>query len=147
MTAFDELIDKLKNIESDLIITLSDVINDNSDQLEDAQKDQMAVGKNIDNKNSGRLKNQSYANRKKASGGKAPINIADLKNKGDFYKGIKASANRDTFTLTSTDYKKPFLIKRYSDKIFGYSDKTFKKVKDIVLVPGMITDIKKQLKL
>ncbi len=147
MNAFDELIDKLKNIESDLIITLSDVINDNSDKLEEAQKNQMALGKNIDNKNIGRLKNQGYANRKKAAGGKAPLNIADLKNKGDFYRGIKASANRDTFTLTSTDDKKPFLIKRYSDKIFGYSDKTFKKVKNVVLVPGMITDIKKQLKL
>ena len=41
MTAFDELIDKLKNIESDLIITLSDVINDNSDKLEEAQKNQI----------------------------------------------------------------------------------------------------------
>ena len=72
MTAFDELIDKLKNIESDLIITLSDVINDNSDKLEDAQKKQMSLGKNIDNKNIGRLKNQSYAKTKKANGAKAP---------------------------------------------------------------------------
>jgi len=72
MTAFDELIDKLKNIESDLIITLSDVINDNSDKLEDAQKNQMSLGKNIDDKNIGRLKNQGYAKRKKAAGGKAP---------------------------------------------------------------------------
>ena len=51
MNAFDELIDKLKNIESDLIITLSDVINDNSDKLEEAQKNQMSLGKNIDYKN------------------------------------------------------------------------------------------------
>ncbi len=147
MTAFDELINDLKKVESELIITLSDVINDNSDKLEKAQRDQMSIGKNADNNNIGRLKNKGYALRKKANGGKAPLNIADLKNSGDFYKGIKASADRSTFTLTSTDDKKPFLIKRYSDKIFGYSDKTFKKVKNVVLVPGMITDIKKQLKL
>lgn len=147
MTAFDVLIDNLKKVENELIITLSDVINDNSEQLEQAQRDQMAKGKNADNNNIGRLKNKGYALRKKASGGKAPLNIADLKNKGDFYKGIKASADRNTFTLTSTDSKKDFLIKRYTEQIFGYNDKTFTSVKNVVLVPGMIEDIKKQLKI
>jgi len=147
MTAFDELIDNLKKVESELIITLSDVINDNSDKLEQAQRDQMAKGKNTDNNNIGRLKNKGYALRKKANGGKAPLNIADLKNKGDFYKGIKASADRNTFTLTSTDSKKDFLIKRYTEQIFGYNNKTFTSVKNVVLIPGMIEDIKKQLKI
>ena len=147
MTAFDEIIDRLKKVESELIITLSDVINDNNEQLEQAQRDQMSIGKNADNNNIGRLKNKGYALRKKANGGKAPLNIADLKNNGDFYKGIKASADRTIFTLTSTDYKKPFLIKRYTEQIFGYNDKTFTSVKDVVLIPGMIADIKKQLKL
>ena len=145
MNAFDTLIDRLKHIEESLIITLSDVINDNSEQLEEAQREQMSIGKNALNKNIGRLKNQGYAKAKKSSGGKAPLNVADLKNKGDFYKGIKATANDTTFTITSTDFKKPFLIKRYTDDIFGYNQKTFIKVKDLVLVPGMITDIKKQL--
>ena len=147
MTAFDVLIDNLKKVENELIITLSDVINDNSEQLEQAQRDQMAKGKNADNNNIGRLKNKGYALRKKANGGKAPLNIADLKNKGDFYKGIKASADRNTFTLTSTDSKKDFLIKRYTEQIFGYNNKTFTSVKNVVLVPGMIKDIKKQLKI
>ena len=147
MTAFDELIDKLKKVESNLILTLSDVINDNNEQLEDAQRDQMAKGKNAQGKNIGRLKNAGYAKLKKSKGGKAPLNVADLKNEGDFYKGIKASADKTDFTLTSTDFKKPFLIKRYTDAIFGYNAKTFKQVKNVVLVPGMIKDIKKQLKL
>ncbi len=146
MTAFDVLIDRLKKVESELIITFSDVINDNNEQLEQAQRDQMAWGKNADNNNIGRLKNKGYALRKKANGGKAPLNIADLKNSGDFYKGIKASADRTTFTLTSTDFKKDFLIKRYTEQIFGYNVKTFSTVKDVVLIPGMIQDIKKQLK-
>ena len=72
MNAFDTLIDRLKQIEESLIITLSDVINDNSEQLEDAQREQMSIGKNALNKNIGRLKNQGYAKSKKSSGGKAP---------------------------------------------------------------------------
>ena len=144
-TAFDELIDRIKKIEAGLIVTLSDVINDNDKELEDAQRDQMSVGQNSLGKNIGRLKNQGYANRKKASGGKAPLNVADLKNSGDFYRGIKASATKTVFTLTSTDSKKDLLIQKYSDEIFGYNQKTFTKVKDLILVPGMILDIREQL--
>ena len=144
-TAFDELIDRLKRVEIELSKTLVTVINDNNKELEDAQRDQMSVGKNALDKNIGRLRNQRYASIKKAKGGKAPLNIADLKNKGSFYRGIKASANQTTFTLTSTDSKKDLLIQKYTNKIFGYSSKTFTLVKDLVLVPGMITDIRKQL--
>ncbi len=147
MTVFDELIKRVKKIEAELIITLSDVINNNSGKLEDAQRDQMSVGENALGKNIGVLKNKGYARRKKSNGGKAPLNIADLKNKGDFYRGVKASANSTTFTLTSTDNKKNLLIQKYTDEIFGYNKTTFTKVKDFVLVPGMIEDIKKQLKL
>ena len=144
-TAFDELIDRLKRVEIELSKTLVTVINDNNKELEDAQRDQMSVGKNALDKNIGRLRNQRYASIKKAKGGKAPLNIADLKNKGSFYRGIKASANQTTFTLTSTDSKKDLLIQKYTNEIFGYSSKTFTLVKDLVLVPGMITDIRKQL--
>jgi len=70
------------------------------------------------------------------------LNVADLKNSGDFYRGVKASATKTVFTLTSTDSKKDLLIQRYSDEIFGY---TFTKVKDLILVPGMILDIREQL--
>lgn len=144
-TAFDELIDRIKKIEAELIVTLSNVINDNDKELEDAQRDQMAVGQNALGKNIGRLKNQGYANRKKASGGKAPLNVADLKNSGNFYRGVKASATKTVFTLTSTDSKKDKLIQKYSDEIFGYNQKTFTKVKDLILVPQMILDIREQL--
>jgi len=144
-TAFDELIDRIKKIEAELIVTLSNVINENDKELEDAQRDQMSVGKNALGKNIGRLKNQGYAKQKKASGGKAPLNVADLKNSGDFYRGVKASATKTVFTLTSTDSKKDLLIQRYSDEIFGYNQKTFTKVKDLILVPGMILDIREQL--
>ena len=144
-TAFDELIDRLKRVEIELSKTLVTVINDNNKELEDAQRDQMSVGKNALDKNIGRLRNQRYASIKKAKGGKAPMNIADLKNKGSFYRGIKASANQTTFTLTSTDSKKDLLIQKYTNEIFGYSSKTFTLVKDEILVPGMITDIRKQL--
>lgn len=145
-TAFDELIDKLKRIESELSKTLVNVINENDKKLEDAQRDQMAVGKNALDKNIGRLRNNRYANLKKAKGGKAKLGIADLKNKGSFYRGIKASANQTTFTLTSTDNKKDLLIQKYTNEIFGYNDKTFTLVKDSILIPGMITDIREQLK-
>jgi len=144
-TAFDELIDRIKKIEAELIVTLSNVINENDKELEDAQRDQMSVGKNALGKNIGRLKNQGYAKQKKASGGKAPLNVADLKNSGDFYRGVKASATKTVFTLTSTDSKKDLLIQKYSDEIFGYNQKTFTKVKDLILVPGMILDIREQL--
>ena len=100
-TAFDELIDRLKRVEIELSKTLVTVINDNNKELEDAQRNQMSVGKNALDKNIGRLRNQRYASIKKARGGKAPKNIADLKNKGGFYRGIKASANQTTFTLTT----------------------------------------------
>jgi len=40
-TAFDELIDRIKKIEAELIVTLSNVINENDKELEDAQRDQM----------------------------------------------------------------------------------------------------------
>jgi len=144
-TAFDELIKRVKKIEAGLIVTLSNVINENDKELEEAQRDQMSVGKNALGKNIGRLKNQGYANRKKAAGGKAPLNVADLKNSGDFYRGVKASATKTVFTLTSTDSKKDLLIQKYSDEIFGYNQKTFTKVKDLILVPGMILDIREQL--
>jgi len=146
MNAIDILIEDLKKVEAKLNITLSNTINDNSKQLEDAQRDQMSIGKNALGNNIGRLKNQGYANRKKANGGKAPLNIADLKNTGEFYRGVKASATNTVFTLTSTDDTKPYLIKRYTDEIFGYNMTTFTTVKDLILVPGMIADIKKQLK-
>jgi len=145
-TAFDEIIDRLKRVELGLSKTLVNVINDNSKQLEDAQRDQMSIGKNALGSNIGRLKNQGYANRKKASGGKAPLNIADLKNTGEFYRGVKASATNTVFTLTSTDSKKDLLVQKYTDEIFGYNMTTFTTVKDLILIPGMIQDIKKQLK-
>jgi hypothetical protein len=144
-TAFDELIERLKRVERSLEQTLVNVINENDDKLEDAQRNQMAVGQNALGNNIGTLKNQSYAKRKKASGGKAPLNIADLKNSGDFYRGVKASATKTVFTLTSTDSKKDKLIQKYSDEIFGYNQQTFTKVKDLILVPGMILDIREQL--
>jgi len=143
--AFDELILRLKKVEQELQSTLVNVINDNDKELEEAQRDQMAVGQNALGKNIGFLKNQGYAKRKKAAGGKAPLNVADLKNNGDFYRGVKASANSTTFTLTSTDGKKDLLIQKYTDDIFGYNQKTFVDVKDLVLVPSMITDIRRQL--
>ncbi len=146
-TAFDEIIDRLKRVELELSKTLVNVINENDKELENAQRDQMAVGKNALDKNIGRLRNQRYASIKKAKGGKAPLNIADLKNSGSFYRGVKASANQTTFTLTSTDSKRDLLIKKYTNEIFGYSDKTFTLVKDLVLVPGMILDIREQLKI
>jgi len=145
VTAFDELIERLKKVEQGLNTTLVNVINENDKELEDAQRDQMSVGQNALGNNIGRLKNQGYAKRKKAAGGKAPLNIADLKNSGDFYRGIKASANRTTLTITSTDNKKDLLITKYTDEIFGYNTTTFTKVKDLILVPGMILDIREQL--
>ena len=147
MNAIDILIEDLKKVEAKLNVTLSNTINDNSKQLEDAQRDQMSIGKNALGSNIGRLKNQGYANRKKASGGKAPLNIADLKNTGEFYRGVKASATNTVFTLTSTDSKKDLLVQKYTDEIFGYNMTTFTTVKDLILVPGMIADIKKQLKI
>lgn len=145
MNAIEILIDRLKKVENELADTLVTVINDNNDKLEDAQREQMSVGLNSLNQSIGRLRNNNYANQKKRKGGKAPLGIADLKDTGDFYKGIKASATKSLLTITSTDSKKDLLIQKYSDEIFGYNQTTFVKVKDLVLVPGMIQDIKKQL--
>ena len=61
-TAFDELIDRLKRVELQLSKTLVNVINENDKELEDAQRNQMSVGKNALDKNIGRLRNNRYAN-------------------------------------------------------------------------------------
>ena len=145
MNAFDELITKLKTVEAGLNKTFVAVLNENDKELEKAQTDQMAVGKNALNNNIGRLKNAGYAARKKASGGKAPLNIADLKNTGEFYRGVKASANQSTLTITSTDNKKDLLVNKYTEEIFGYNDTTFNKLKQDVLIPDMILKIREQL--
>jgi hypothetical protein len=145
MNAFEELINKLKTVEAKLDTTFVKVLNENDDELKKAQTDQMSIGKNANNNNIGRLKNAGYARRKISKGGKAPFRVADLKDTGVFYRGVKASANSTTLTVTSTDSKKDKLVEKYTDDIFGFNDTTYNKLKQDVLVPDMILKIREQL--
>ena len=145
MNAIEKLIFKIDSIQNNLLTTVVTVLNENSDELEQAQRDQMAEGKNANGNNIGRLKDRAYALRKKATGGKARLGIADLRNKGNFYKGITAKANKSVLTITSTDEKTDLLINKYTEQIFGYNNQTFGIVRDTIIIPGLIKEFKKQL--
>lgn len=74
------------------------------------------------------LRSPKYSRIKKASGGKAPLGVPDLKWTGAFHKGIKLIIGKTKYYLTSTDKKAGALRRRYNF-IFGLSPKSQKTAK------------------
>jgi hypothetical protein len=89
-------------------------------EVEELNRQQLEGGLRSDGKFiTPKYKNPEYVNRK-AQVPLAPVGTPDLKLKGDFHRGIKATVGSNGLEITSTDFKTKFLSPRYA-LIFGLS--------------------------
>ena len=102
------------------------VLSDNEQLLIDAQRKQMRRGERSDGEEitPGLLSN-AYAEEKKSKGGQAPFGVPDLYDTGSFQRAITFEVSESSVYFNSTDEKTQDLVEKYSEDIFGLSDKTF----------------------
>lgn len=94
---------------------------DTRDEYVSEQKNQMQAGEKSDGFIIGVYRSAAYAARK--SNPIARAGYVDLKDKGDFYRGIFASPDSSGMTVDSTDEKSGMLQEKYSTKIFGLNSR------------------------
>ena len=88
---------------------------DSSQELVNAQKDQLLRGIRKDGKLIGKYKNKAYAAKKAALNPLAGLGNVDLKLTGQLYKDVFVDVRSDVFVLDSADIKTGGLIKKYGD--------------------------------
>ena len=79
------------------------------------------VGLNIKQMLSSKLANDGAITPKysKAYAKRKGFSDPNLRLKGDFQNDMDISVTKNKYSITSLDYKTPFLTKRYTEKIFG----------------------------
>jgi hypothetical protein len=120
-------------------------VESSKSQIEDTQREQMSRGEDNKGAEIGRLRNASYARRKKARGGQAPFGVVDLKNTGKFQRGVFATVQPKAVFLDSRDSKRQKLTSKYGNKIFGFNDKSVGLAKDQYLKDAAIEELRKLL--
>jgi len=127
MSILEPLISKLSrfNLRSFVVY----ILEETKSEIEDYQIDQLRFGFD----GTGKLISPEYSSddyarlKKELLRSEAPKYTPDLKLEGDFYRGIMAKVTRQFLEITSTDFKTPFLEKRYGDEILQLADSTFKR--------------------
>lgn len=75
-----------------------------------------------------------YKNRRNPLPG---LNVPDLKNSGEFYKGFSVTLKQKTFSVSSTDDKSPGLQKKYGRFIFGLHKDSMKEYTFTIFYPDL----------
>lgn len=89
---------------------------DTRDEYVKQQKEQMQAGEKSDGFVIGVYRSAAYAAKK--TNPIARAGYVDLRDKGDFYRGIFASPGSDGMTVDSTDNKSGMLQEKYGTSIF-----------------------------
>ena len=121
MNIIEEMLQNVRRLQRDLPAVCAQTVNDDPDVFEDAQRDQMNRSENVKGRKITPKYSKAYAQFK----GKAN---PDLNLTGAFQKAIKTSATRNEVTVTSSDEKKKWLVKRYKDDIFGFNNKSVQQI-------------------
>lgn len=118
------LLKKFQNFDSETMVDTA--FSENESAMITAQRDQMRKGERSDGEEitPGLLSN-AYAQEKKASGGIAQMGVPDLKDTGAFQNAITYEVSEGVVYFNSTDEKTEDLVEKYTEDIFGLSDKTF----------------------
>ena len=100
----------VRNLE----VHISQSIENVSDDIVDLNRKQMLRGKRSDEQKIVPKYSKRYAKRK-------GFTTPNLKLEGDFQDDMDliVNENQGEVVITSFDYKNPFLVNRYTDKIFG----------------------------
>ena len=112
MNIIEELLKNVRKTQKQMPSLVSRSINQEPGGFEDAQREQMLRSERSDGGAITPKYSKAYARLKGKS-------TPDLKLTGAFQEAIFAKSTSKTFVLSSKDKKKPFLVNRYSDNIFG----------------------------
>lgn len=113
-----ELQKKLKSIPFKKFLYES--LKGNESILEDYNIEQLMRGENYKGeKITPRYANRGYAALKNAENSKAGFGTPDLKDTGDFHRGIKTIVSTRGVRTTGTEQKTPELQFKYGDEIIG----------------------------
>lgn len=124
MEEVEKLIQKMSALTNPMIMSsiLEQAFDRMEDELADAQTEQMYRGENADGSQIQPAYTRFTVRAKRAKG-----QIADhvtLKDTGKFYRATKAKTAPNAIEIINTDKKKDELVEKYSDKVFGYNEKT-----------------------
>lgn len=119
-----------------------EVLEDFTDEIADAQREQMMEGKRKDGSKIGEY-SEGYKQLKKEWG--QPFDRVTLKKEGDFHEGIFAKiegARRPSVKLFSTDFKAEMLTKRYGNDIWGLTPQKAEQINRDGLLEAMRQKVK-----
>lgn len=139
MSALDDILGKLITIRDTLPDIAVSVLEDAAPQIEDKITQQLQQGKRGDGST---LPNYSPVSVAKFGKPPGPIKLFDT---GDFYQGIKVSANGSGLFIDDTDSKTPLLTEKYGDAILYLGDDSLAELKEDVFLPGILYEIEQIL--
>lgn len=118
VSSLKEIANALKFLKRNLPEIIQEAVEDTSDSAVDFNKRQLRKGINSNGSEiTPKLRNPSYARRKKGRGGQAPLGTPDLFNTGDYYKQLKAKTTTKTLEIVNSGSKDYFsdLDDKYKD--------------------------------
>jgi hypothetical protein len=130
---------KLRSLRADLPEILAEVVDENATFIEDRIVAQLQKGQRGDGEFLPDYSPTSVAKFGKPPG---PIRLYD---KGPFYSGIFARAERDGIEIDNRDSKTGMLTKRYGVEILELTAENVEIVKYDVLKPGLIEKSRNRL--
>ena len=119
---------------------------DSSDNIRDAQRDQLLHGIKKDGTGIGKYRNKKYAQKKFDQNPLAGLGNVDWKLTGALHKDIFIDVRSDVFVIDSADSKTGDLIKKYGDP-FGLTPKSRETVIKEKLQENLVKRIKNKLNL
>jgi len=138
MKILTDLIHKLEDFERSAEQMAVEVINDNAEALEELNINQLQQGEKADGETM-----PDYSPRSVKEFGK-PVGPIKLFDKGDFYEGIQAQADKNKVTLIGRDSKTKMLTIRFGN-ILGVQADNLQGFIDIVFHPAYIQKVKEKL--
>jgi len=117
MATIETLISNLSSVDFNNIIEES--ITDTSQQLVQAQRNQMLHGKNVFGELIGKYRSEPYARKKYKMNSLAGFGNVDLRLENNFQKDIFVDPRDNSVVIDSGNEKTEKLIEKYGKEIFG----------------------------
>jgi len=137
---FTKIISSVRRFKSGIVQTVNDAVKDIESFVLDMNRERLDKGKLSTNRIIQPRYTIQYKRYKSARGGKT--DNVDLLLEGDFRSAFYIEYTSDGFEITSSDFKRPFLVKRYSEDIFGLTigEKTRLAVKLLPVLTNKLRD-------
>jgi len=140
MNAIQKLLKKLERVPVRNFI--EDAARDSADKIADLNREQLNKGFGADGeKITPKYRNNQYAKKKFASNPKPGLGTPDLKNKGDFQKGIDVGVSSVGIQFEANDVKSTRLLFKYGE-VVGLSPASVVKLQRQILLPRIQTNLK-----